>query len=343
MIKFSTWYFQRFNNLNDVIEVLRENRTIVNNIDWDDRDLFYRIEEAEGFNINEGNVININGEDIRYIYFSVLVEREKRIWNQTQPIEDRIHPYREDVLLYEDNNTIKLIVLATRKNSERIIKFMFPNEVWGEILEENHIDKDFLYWVFYRLRNFENTVELADNSNLYLTGLKSYMGKSRDEVNAVRGSGVRVAALLGTLAFIFNNEDLRALRPEFQYIGHTIVTEIHLDNSNRIYDKYYRGEFLGLDDSVRRIAILLFVCKSMISKLVECYEVNINLDLWSQKIKLNFLQSIGNSIRDTVDNELHRIENEMDRYRLNEDYEENDEIDEDDDEIENEEFEDELV
>ena len=52
---------------------------------------------------------------------------------------------------------------------------MFKEDKWGEIIEDNNIDNDLLYWVFYRLREFSNT-ELIKDSELYLTGLVSYMG-----------------------------------------------------------------------------------------------------------------------------------------------------------------------
>lgn len=339
MIKFSTWRIEGFNNIDDLQNVLLNNTEIVNNVEWDERNLVYRIEPQEGFALTEIREIPIEGENVRFLYFKVLIERQKRIWNENQPLSERITPYLEDVLIYEDNNTIKLVVLSTKRKAERVIKYMFPQEVWGVISEDNGIDKDLLYWVFHRLRDFPN-VELVQNTGLYITGLISYMGKSKDEINAVRGNGVRVAALLGTLAFIFNNEDLRALRPEFQYNNHTVVAEIHLDNSNKIIEKHYRGNFMELEEPLRSIAILIFTCKIIIPTLIACYLYNRRTNMWSSQMKLIFLQTIGDSIRDTVDTELERIREEINR--LNEDDVEILEVEEDfedDEEIENEEFE----
>lgn len=333
MIKFSNWLLSRFSNIDNVYEVLNQNRLIVNEVEWDDRNLEYRINEKEGIPLEVREIL-VDNNNIRYIIFNVTIERQKRGWNDFESFEDKFNLYSEDVLIYQDNTNIKMIVLSTKGNAERIIKYMFPEEVWGHIDEDNQITKDVLYWVFHRLREYRND-ELAEGSELYLTGLISYMGKSKDEINAVRGSGVRVSALLGTLAFIFNNENLRALRPEFQFRDHTVITEIHLDNSNKIFEKYYRGVFDELNPIERNIAILLLTCKSIIPTMIGCYNINRNNNSWSPQIKLNYLQQIGISIRETVERELDNIAEEIDRLN-------NNGYGEFDEEIESEEFEDEL-
>lgn len=332
MIKFSNWLLSGFSDIDNVYEVLVKNRFIVNEVEWDDRNLEYRINEKEDMPLEIREILVCN--NTRYIMFNVTVERQKRGWNDFEVFEDKFNLHSEDVLIYEHNRSIKMIVLATKKNAERIIKYMFPEDIWGHIEEDNQITKDVLYWVFNRLREYRNE-ELADGTELYLTGLISYMGKSKDEINAVRGSGVRVSALLGTLAFIFNNDNLKALRPEFQYRDHTVITEIHLDNSNKIFETYYRGEFEELDSIERNIAILLFTCKAIIPTMIRCYNINRENNSWSPQIKLNYLQQIGISIKETVERELNNIAEEIDRLN-------NNGYGEFDEEIENEEFEEDL-
>lgn len=310
MIKLSNWYLEGYTDIEDTLENLLANREINNPIEWDLRPLTYRVVEKQDFPLDRIHEIEVEGDSVRFIYFNVVVEKLKRNWLPEQILEDRINVYQSDILIYQDGNKVRLIVMSSKTNSVRIIKSFFDQERWGGVVEENNIDKDLLYWVFYRLREFPNT-QLIEDSGLYLTGLVSYMGKSKDEINAVRGQGVRVGALLGTLAFIFNDDNLKALKPEIQFNDHTIIAEINFNNAHKIDDASYRGEFIALDEECKIIALTILMCKTIVPRLEEAYSVSKELGEWSPQIKLVFLRNIGNTIAETVECQMNRIHEEI--------------------------------
>lgn len=333
MLNLSIWNCNTLNNLEQVREKIAENGVIINfaSAEDDDRRYVNKISNKPGFELNNNTII-VNSEEIKFLLCTVRIEWLKRDWDTSMSLQSGIGSFEKEVIFYEYDGSVKLLIIAARTNALKIRKDIFKEEVWGEIVESNYINEDLLYWLFYRLHNFEVTEELSPNSGLYLTGLKSYMGKTRDEVNAVRGSGVRISALLGTLSFIFNNEDLRALRPEFQYNGTCIVTELNKNNVNRVVEKSCTGQFDEYEDENRNIAILIFTANIIIPKIQECYQESLNNNTWSIATKLSFFQEIGIMIRSAVDTELQRIEQQRDSVNGEFSY---DDIDE---EIDNEEF-----
>ncbi|MDU4933996.1 MAG: hypothetical protein E6X43_01570 [Peptostreptococcaceae bacterium] len=311
MIKLSKWSFKNISDIQEVISKLNANKQVEIDMEWNERNLFYKFQEKSSFGLNAYKEINIDGESVKYIFLNAFIERPKRSWEEDQPIEERINTYASDILIYQDRDKVKLIILSSKSNSIRIINSMFKEDKWGEIIEDNNIDNDLLYWVFYRLREFSNT-ELIKDSELYLTGLVSYMGKSKDEINAVRGQGVRVGALLGTLAFIFNDDRLKSLRPEIQYKNHVVVTEMNFNNSHKIDESNYLGELSIIEDEeLKKISLIILTCKVIIPKLEKAYKMSIDCGEWSNHIKLSFLRNIGNVINEKVSNQMERIQEEI--------------------------------
>ena len=332
MLNLSIWSCNAINSLDQVRNKIFTNGYIRNTAPSEDDERIYMHKIYNKPEFEQNNTIIVNSEEIKFLVCNVRIEWLKREWDNSISSQSGIGSFEKEVIFYEYNGCVKLLIIAARTNALKIKRDIFKEEVWGEIVESNYINEDLLYWLFYRLHNFELTEELSPNSGLYLTGLKSYMGKTRDEVNAVRGSGVRISALLGTLSFIFNNEDLRALRPEFQYNGSLIVTELNKNNVNRLVEKSCMGQFDEYDDEKRNIAILIFTANVIIPKIQECYQESLNNNTWSIDIKLTFFQEIGRTIRSAVDTELQRIEQQRDHVNV--------EFNEDDvdEEIDNEEF-----
>ncbi|MCR1876441.1 hypothetical protein NSA45_11225 [Paraclostridium bifermentans] len=328
MIKLSKWSFKDISDIQEVVSKLNKNKEVEINMKWDERSLFYKFQEKNNFGLGNYKEIDIDGESVKYIFLNAFIERPKRSWEDDQPLEERINTYTSDILIYQDRDKVKLIILSSKSNSIRIINSMFKEDEWGEIVEDNNIDNDLLYWVFYRLREFSNT-ELLKDSELYLTGLVSYMGKSKDEINAVRGQGVRVGALLGTLAFIFNDDRLKSLRPEIQYKNHVVVTEMNFNNSHKIDESSYLGELSIIEDEeLKKISLIILTCKVIIPRLEKAYKKSIDCGEWSNHIKLSFLRNIGNVINEKVSNQMDRIQEEMNQLcEIDGDYECEDDFD----------------
>ncbi|MDQ0150027.1 hypothetical protein ACFO6R_08420 [Eubacterium multiforme] len=323
MIKFSNWYFKDFTEIDDVINVLNRNKEHIIKMDWDERDLKNAIINIDGFDINSKREIEVDGEKIEHIYFRVRIEYAKKIWSKDDSLEDRMNWFEENILIYKDKTKIKLIILSSKTHASSIIKKFFKESIWGEIIEDNNIDKDLLYWMFYRLREYKND-ELMNGCKLYLTGLVSYMGKSKDEINAIRGQGVRVGALLGTLAFIFNDDNLKALKPEIQYKDHILVSELKFNNGNKISDANYVGSLMRYNDDEKVIALTILMCRKILPTIVEAYNESKVRGEWTAHVKLSFLRNIGNVIDENVQAQLKKIQDEIKELENSEEEEDDD-------------------
>lgn len=318
MIWFSVWKIKKDSNLSEMQNLIKENITITSEVDWDDDPLLTKFTDKMGSEFDEIQEVEIQESDIKYIYFNLYTERSKRknSWfdfdKELVPREDRINQYDSDIIFFEYNDEIIVVFLSGCSTAKRIINYVFNDEKWGnfESLDLN-INNDLLYWIFKMLLDFPME-KLSDNIDIYLTGLKSYMGKSNDDQNKVRGYGSRIHAMLGTLAFLFNSDKLKNVRPELQYEGQSFLIELALNGTFKVWEEEHQGLYMHYSEKEKKVAILIYVSVVLIPKLVEAYIDNIKRDLWSPQFKLDFVKRLGVDIKDKVDSELLGIQAEID-------------------------------
>ncbi|WP_394532813.1 hypothetical protein [Priestia aryabhattai] len=135
------------------------------------------------------------------------------------------------------------------------------------------------------------------------------MGKTRDNVNALRGAGSRISTILGTLAFLFSNEELKALRPSIQFESEKVLVEFGLTGTFKVWPQEYRGNhFKQLTGEYKENAIVIYIFQWVIPILIQCYRENCENNKWSPQLKIDFLKGLGAMIRDEVDKMLVKIE-----------------------------------
>lgn len=312
MINYTIWKLSKFNSLENFTELLKANSTFVD-ISSKNRG---QIELArtvynEDSNIGEIKEQSIDGVLIKYTYFTANAQKCKKndITNLYEAVD-----YEENVIVYAFGGALFMVVLASLTNATTIIKKIFNNtELWGEILPYEYMDEDILYWLFYRLREHSEEC-ILQNPVLALNGIVSYLGRTEDNRNVVRGLGIRVSALLGTLGMLIGEENLRALRPMIQYNDHEMNVELVVGNAGRIYEQRYVGE-LALDfendKQQSSVTLVLFVCCCVIPALLEGYHKDLSRGKWSLLIKYQFLSSTGNEMIYKVKSQLTKIEKEI--------------------------------
>lgn len=313
MLNYSIWNCTKFKTLEELLEVINNNRIdqLVSSKAYGSLTLKNEINNMESFNNVSINNVTLMNQSVRYIAFSTNSQgcTKNQITDQYE-----VRDINEDIVAFENGNTVKIVILASQNSAERVIKRVFKNElVWGMIVEDNYITEDMLYWLFYRLR--EQPDELILNSpELYLNGIISYLGRTNDKINAVRGIGVRVSALLGTLGMLLGEESLRALRPIIQYGKHELNIELFIGNIGKLYEKTYHGE-LNIDENNRsKIALVLLVCRFILPDILKGYKDSCAKKKWSIYIKQTFLRAIGNEMADKISMEMNRIDLEINRY-----------------------------
>lgn len=312
MINYTIWMLNKFNSLESFTELLKTNDSF---FETSNRNLgniqLKRAIYVKEEKIGEIKEQSVDGITVRYTYFTVNAQKCKKndITNQYEAVD-----HEENIIVYDVNSKLFMIVLASLTNAKTVIKKVFKDtELWGTILPFNYIDEDILYWLFYRLRE-RNEECILQNPILFLNGIVSYLGRTEDQRNVVRGLGVRVSALLGTLGMLIGEENLRALRPMIQYNDHELNVELVVGNAGRIYEQRYVGTLeldFDNDKTNSSITLALFVCCCIIPALLEGYNRDLSRGKWSLQIKYQFLSSTGNEMIYKVKSQLAKIEEEM--------------------------------
>ena len=310
------WEFTGLENLNEAINLIRDSQPIISDVDWEDEPLIALIRQINGFDVNKPENVEVDGNQINYVIMDCITERPRnpQFWFSPQgqliSREKRINVYQTKVLLFEYNNLVRGIVFTGKGRAGTIIRDCLPEEYWGNVAAvESAITEDLLYWIFRKFIDLRES-PLSPAHNLYVTALKSYTGKTRDNINAMRGNGRRISTILGTLAFLFNNENLKAVRPQLQYNGEVFLLEISLAGTCRIWEEDYQGIWLNLDEERLQNNIAIYTYIKLLPTLIECYQDNIRRGSWSPLLKVEFLQRLGNEIKDQVEAELARLQEE---------------------------------
>lgn len=328
MINYSIWNFTKFKTLEELLDMLNDNKIEhrTSGKAYGSLALKNEITKIENFGDISINTVRLMKKDVRYIAFCV----NSQVCRKNQDTDEyEVRDNIEKAIAFEKNNLIKVIILASQNNADTIIKKVFTNSlIWGIIEEDKYITEDMLYWLFYRLRELPQEL-IVSSPEMYLNGIISYLGRTNDKINAVRGIGIRVSALLGTLGMLLGEESLRALRPIIQYDHHEINIELFIGNVGKLYEKTYRGELsINIEDEISKITLVLLVCKFILPNILKGYKDSCDKKEWSIYIKQTFLRSVGNEMADKISKEMQRIDLEIKKYK-----EENEEFDDDNSDI----------
>lgn len=318
MFNFSVWKFNGINNIEDAQAKIKSNIIREEEVTWEDEPLKIEFKDStSGRSFNTIESLCIESKQVKYIFFGSTVEKLKNIkdpnkWfledNTTLRLrEERVRVLNSDVLLFEKENQIYGILFSGYSNAQQIISKAFPRDVWGKISIMNlNLNEDILFWMFKTFIDFESK-ELSSRNPIRITAIRSYLAKTRDEINTLRGKGEKISAILGTLAFLFKNDKLKSIMPELQYKGEVFLVEISLNGTFKTDEVEYDGVFLELDKNNKKIAIVIYLSMILLPKLVEAYKENIESNKWSKELKVDFIERLGVMIKDSVDFELENM------------------------------------
>lgn len=323
MEKFSCWHFNNNHNIDSILDKIK-NEQIKHRTDYTTKVLTYF--DNDDF---KKYSIDIFGVNIEYL-----------------PIKLHTHydnPSSQDkytnILFYEYENITKINIFRGKHNVVKYFREYFDAAQWGNIQEEDfEITEDLLYWMF---KNFINTPEeyLSNDESIRINSLKGYRGITKDSVNSLQGDGDNICEILGTLAFLLNNDDLKMLRSNLTYSANgsfsNFLLEINLTKTYRFDLASYRGIFsLNPDytDDHLKLLISIICSKFLIPKIVESYQYAVNNEFWSISIKRDFLMTIANRIQHRVKNEIEKLSLTIETQKVKQmnimdyDFEENDSL-----------------
>ncbi|WP_342716289.1 hypothetical protein AAG068_25560 [Bacillus paramycoides] len=317
MNKFCILHLHQFDSLEEFQRLLQENRNIeYPQIGCVEDQLYCSIIDVPDFPIADVTTLEFDDELVNYLYFTGSIETQKRVGpydnhGQLKPREERVSKFSSDILVFENRNRLFAIVFCGATNGKKVMKKLFPSVTFGLIEPFNDgLTEDVLYWLFKHYIDVPDE-SLSEEQDIFVTALESYMGTTRDNVNAVKGDGTRISTILGTLAFLFQNDKLKALRPQIQYMDETVLVEMRLTGTLTLWPNSYVGNyFRALTGIEKQNALAIYVFLKILPSVVECYNNNIDNQAWSPQLKIDFVKRLGSMIRQRVDAELIRIEQE---------------------------------
>lgn len=269
----------------------------------------------EGFPIGEAETLDVDGNTIKCTGFSIYTERARRsdVWldenGQLKPKRDLINQFQADFIVYECNGDTYALGSAGINRTRALLKDAFNLQTDEMVIQYSDVTEDLLYWLFKRFIDTPAD-SLLGAEQLHITSLESYVGKTRDNVNAMRGEGDGISVILGTLAFLFNNEELKSIRPTVQYGNEKVLIEIGLTGTFKLWENSYRGRaYRHLIDKRKGLMLALYVNLIIIPTLVRSYKENLRNRTWSKQLKIDFIKRLGERITREVANVLAKIEN----------------------------------
>ena len=298
MIKTSYWKFSKILNIDEVIQQI--NSKLEKDVDEKSKIIINSIANEDiikqSFKISENK--------IDYICFKLVY-----VLKSTGNIESET-----EIVIYYDDELI-MNVHRGRQNVKKYISSYFDEEIWGKIVDDKPgVSEDLLYWVFKSYIDNPRTSISNDNS-LYLSSLKGYRGVTKDQNNSLKGEGDRITEILGTLAFLLNN-DLKMIRPKVTYLindeKHTVLIDIRLTGTIMFEISEYKGDFNRKYELTKMTYILSILCsRYIIPKFISSYNHAIQSKSWSAALKRDFLKRIGEEIKTRVDIELDKLDKEI--------------------------------
>lgn len=307
------WKLENIDTLEEFIECLEKINRTLEVANWQGEPPRYSVTpNIEGDTEILERTVQIENNQYSYISFNVYIERAKRAksWvdaaGALKDRKDRVNVYQSNMIAFEEEGCISIITFSAPTTVTRIFRHAFDSDELKDISEIPYtIKEDFLYWLLKRLRDYPNA-DLYNNINVNISGLYGYLGSNGN--NDCRGNGRRILAVLGTLAVIFSSEKLKSLRPEFQHNGNILVIEINDDNTIKLYEDDYFGNFNVYSGQEKSNILALYAINILLPMVLEAYYKNIDDGLWSVELKLDFLRTIGEEIKERVQEELDLLE-----------------------------------
>lgn len=315
-ISVTSWNISNIHTLGELQDILRSNSILVQEgIDWNDEPPKTEILNQEEFNINNTYQVSIENNIYEYVIFKSRVERakSKKSWYDNNVLRDRELRVNVDectFIAYKNQEQLKLVSFGSKSVSEKVVKYSFQQTGILDISKNQYnLIEDVFYWILHRIIEMPY-LELAQGSGLKVCNLLSYLGKTEDGKNAMRGSGRSIEAILSTLACILSTDSLRAIRPEFQYNENIIVVELTLSNTFKICENNYSGIINVYRGQEKLNALAIYILDIIIPKIIENYNENISSNIWSKQRKKAFLNSIGTDLTTRINEILTSLDGE---------------------------------
>lgn len=305
----SRWTDNSGNRIDDILS------NIMNYSEWielekdplEEENLKFIIEKV----FKENQKIILNDTEITYNYIEYEYEKVQ-YGEEHNPLRSlRINSVSGFVIIYTDGSTTQYIINRSNNGSSKTILRKLNNYTKNKIITASpiHIHQDFIIWLIYKVSTgLEES--MLDNSHFLIKMITGWKGSTKDNLATVSGKGDRIMNNLGTLAFLFENENVSNIQTKLEYIKETIDVLLNLNGTIDVDLLTYTGDYLLNEHYEKSSKVILTVFLVIIPKLLSVYKNDLDTNEWSNKKKIDFFNEIGKSITNKIEEKIDAIAEE---------------------------------
>lgn len=295
MASTTRWRDTVVENINQAIQNLIDDVTEeekVTNIIWEN----WSIQKC----FTDNQTIKLNGKDIKFNYITYAYDQvDTTNENKTARKDGFIIVYSTgyDVNYIIDQNSYAMKLLR------KLLSYNGRNE-----LERGNFDfsNDFFSWLIYRVYNKNCNIEvfLEKEKKLTVDTIKGIKGDTLDLQTQVTASGEAVMNIISTLAFLLESRNFNQIKLDLNYTDHSNVSLALQKGTVNVLMNEYSGIFEDDTPEEKIAKAYLLIYLEILPILFQEYYTDIGNDVWNEEVYKQFLKSVGETIREKIDNRI---------------------------------------
>ena len=248
----------------------------------------------------DNKTIKLNGKDIKFNYITYAYDQvDTTNENKTARKDGFIIVYSTgyDVNYIIDQNSYAMKLLL------KLLSYNGRNE-----LERGNFDfsNDFFSWLIYRVYNKNCNIEvfLEKEKKLTVDTIKGIKGDTLDLQTQVTASGEAVMNIISTLAFLLESRNFNQIKLDLNYTDHSNVSLALQKGTVNVLMNEYSGIFEDDTPEEKIAKAYLLIYLEILPILFQEYYTDIGNDVWNEEVYKQFLKSVGETIREKIDNRI---------------------------------------
>ena len=248
----------------------------------------------------DNKTIKLNGKDIKFNYITYAYDQvDTTNENKTARKDGFIIVYSTgyDVNYIIDQNSYAMKLLR------KLLSYNGRNE-----LERGNFDfsNDFFSWLIYRVYNKNCNIEvfLEKEKKLTVDTIKGIKGDTLDLQTQVTASGEAVMNIISTLAFLLESRNFNQIKLDLNYTDHSNVSLALQKGTVNVLMNEYSGIFEDDTPEEKIAKAYLLIYLEILPILFQEYYTDIGNDVWNEELYKQFLKSVGETIREKIDNRI---------------------------------------
>ena len=248
----------------------------------------------------DNKTIKLNGKDIKFNYITYAYDQvDTTNENKTARKDGFIIVYSTgyDVNYIIDQNSYAMKLLR------KLLSYNGRNE-----LERGNFDfsNDFFSWLIYRVYNKNCNIEvfLEKEKKLTVDTIKGIKGDTLDLQTQVTASGEAVMNIISTLAFLLESRNFNQIKLDLNYTDHSNESLALQKGTVNVLMNEYSGIFEDDTPEEKIAKAYLLIYLEILPILFQEYYTDIGNDVWNEEVYKQFLKSVGETIREKIDNRI---------------------------------------